>query len=358
MKSSQNIITLNDTIQEALVRLNDLSGTNMTLIVVDDAENKRVAGTLTDGDIRRALIGGVTLGEKVEKAMRKDFKRLSASVRDNVEELRAMRRAGITMIPVTDGDGRLVEILNLNENYTKLPLRAILMAGGKGERLRPLTLDTPKPLLKVDGKPIIDYNIEAIQQAGINEITVCARYLAEKIKQHFAEPAEGVVIKCVTETEPMGTIGAAALIPIPEEGDTLVMNSDLLTTISLEELYLKHSKTRADVTVGVIPYQVSVPYAILSTEDEKVTGIEEKPSYSHYANAGIYIFKNSILKGLPKDRPTDAPDLIRKVISEGKKVTYHVINGTWIDVGSPAEFKQAQELMRHHRNLNKSRFDD
>lgn len=348
-----NIINRNATIHDALTHLNRLSGNEMTLIVVDSPDNKKVVGTLTNGDIRRALLKGKTLQTPVTAAMCHDFKSLLDSEEDQVDRIRKIRSLSINMVPVLDAKGRLVEIVRLSEDRSRLPLTAILMAGGAGERLRPLTEHTPKPLLKIDGKAIIDYNIEALIRAGIKDITVTTRYLADEIYRHFHTPIMDVRVKCITEDKPLGTIGAAAMIPRQAEGNTLVMNSDLLTSVSFEDVYLKHRDTHADITVCVIPYQVSVPYAILTTEADRVTGIEEKPAYSHYANAGIYIFRNRILDTLPLDRRTDATDLIQAAIDKGHTVTYHVINGTWIDIGSPTEFRQAEELMRHHRNLTK-----
>ena len=236
--------------------------------------------------------------------------------------------------------------------HTILPISAILMAGGKGERLRPLTLDTPKPLLEIDGKAIIDYNIEALAACGVDNITVCTRYLSEKIFEHFARAVAGVKVKCVKEEHPLGTIGAASLIDHDDSGATLIMNSDLLTSISFEDFYIRHTSEDADITVAVIPYQVSVPYAILTTNDRRVTGIEEKPSYSYYANAGIYLISNKLLRTLKPDKRIDATDFVQDAINAGNKVTYFPINGTWIDIGSPVDFKQAAEIMRHHRNMS------
>ncbi len=348
------LITAVSTLRDALARINSLSGGEMTLFVIDSHDSRRIVGTLTDGDIRRALLAGITLDSPVNAAMFTDFKRLVDDDSDRVDTIRDIRRRGISLVPVVDTEGRLVRIVDLNLQPTRLPLSAILMAGGKGERLRPLTLTTPKPLLLIDGKPIIDYNIDALLRAGITDITVTTRYLADQIHAHFAAPvAPGVTVRCVTETSPLGTIGSAALVPHPKGGSTLVMNSDLLTTASFEDMYIKHRDSRADITIGVIPYQVSVPYAILATDaDGLVTGIEEKPAYSYYANAGIYIFANELLDSLPADRRTDATDLIEQAIADGRRVVYHIINGTWIDVGSPTDFRQAEELMRHHRNLS------
>lgn len=346
-----NLISDRATILEALERLNTLPGGSMTLFATDGGG--RLSGTLTDGDIRRAILAGAPLDAPVSRAMFRKFRAITPadSPEATVEKLRAFRSRGITLVPRLDAAGRPCEIIDLRATHTRLPLRAVLMAGGKGERLRPLTLTRPKPLLEIDGKAIIDYNTEALAACGITDITVTTRYLAEQIEQHFA----GSSVRCVREDAPLGTIGALTLCDIPDDGgNTLVMNSDLLTTISFEELYMKHAASGADVTIAVVPYQVTVPFAILELDGEDVVGIAEKPSYSHYANAGIYIFSNRLLRTLPAGERTDAPDLVADAIARGMKVTYYVINGSWIDVGSPADFRQAAELMRHHRNFSKN----
>lgn len=351
--TDKHIISSGASVLEALSKLNSLSGGSMTLFV--HAPDGTPTGTLTDGDIRRALLRGVFLDSPVTEAANRNFRSVERHSVD-VAALSSYRRQGITLIPVLDG-GRIVDIIDLSQQRTLLPLKAVLMAGGKGERLRPATLTLPKPLLEIEGKAIIDYNIEALAACGITDITVTTRYLAEKIDEHFARPVAGVKVKTVREEQPLGTIGAVALTDVASaEGDTIVMNSDLLTTISFEEMYLLHRERRADVTIAVVPYQVSVPYAILAldgNEPTKVTGIEEKPSYSYYANAGIYIFSNELLSTLSSDRRCDATDLVAKAIADGLTVTYYPIKGTWIDVGSPVDFRQAGELMRHHNAMNK-----
>ena len=348
----KHLISRDSTLIEALGKLNSLSGGRMTLLVTDG--DMHMCGTLTDGDVRRALLGGVGLDAPVRQAMHVGYSALREGV-ESVGRLREMRRRGLQLIPVLDAAGRVVRIIDTSVTRSILPVSAILMAGGKGERLRPLTLSKPKPLLEIDGRAIIDYNIEALDASGITDITVTTRYLAEQIHAHFARPVAGVDVKCVEETCPLGTIGSAALADIPAEGNTLVMNSDLLTTISFEDMYIHHMSSKSDITIAAIPYQVSVPFAILTSEagdPTRVTAIEEKPSYSFFANAGIYIFPNDMLRSLPLDRPTDAPDLIRNAIAEGRRVTYFPINGTWLDVGTPADFHQAEQLMRHHRNFS------
>lgn len=351
---TSHTISSHATILDALGRLNDLSGSSMTLFVADT--DNRIAGTLTDGDLRRALLGGASLDTPVERAMHTAFRAITPadSPAATVSRLRDFRSRGINLVPRLDSDGRLAELIDLARTHTRLPLRAILMAGGKGERLRPLTLDCPKPLLKIDGKAIIDYNVEALAACGVTDITACVRYLADQLEEHFATPVAGVQVRCVREEEPLGTIGAATLCDIPDDdGLTLVMNSDLLTTIPFEEMYLKHVSSGADITIAVVPYQVSVPLAILETDGDRVTGISEKPSYSYFANAGIYIFSNRVLASLQPGVRADAPDLVQRYIDMGRRVAYYVINGTWLDVGSHADFAQARELMRHHHNFTR-----
>lgn len=351
MEIQKHIIEHTRPLHEALGALNALSGTGtMTLFVTG---GRRLLGSLTDGDVRRALLAGIGLDAPVRDAMHTPARAVPAPAAspDNVLHYKMLRQKGITIVPVVDNDGNIVDMVDLRATRTRLPLSAILMAGGKGERLRPMTLTTPKPLLKIEGKAIIDYNIEALAECGVSDITVTTRYLAEQIHEHFRLPVAGVQVKCVTEDKPLGTIGSAALVRVEGDGNTLVMNSDLLTTVSFEEMYLRHIREDADITVAVIPYQVSVPFAIITTDGSQITGIEEKPAYSYFANAGIYIFANRLLRSLPTDRRTDATDLIADTIAAGGKVVYSPVNGTWLDVGSPADFEQASQLMRHYNNL-------
>lgn len=349
MTENLHVISSKATILEALSSLNALSGGVMTLLVTDD--NGKLQGTLTDGDIRRALLRGESVNEHVTTAMNRNFCALQGDDID-VAQVREYRRKGITLLPHLNSDGTIRCIHNLKKTNTILPLDAILMAGGKGERLRPLTLTTPKPLLEISGKPIIDYNIEALAAVGIKNVTVATRYLAEKIYAHFEKPVAGISVKCITEDKPMGTIGAASLVNLKKDGNTLVMNSDLLTSVSFEDMYIKHTSENADITVAAIPYTVSVPFAILTTEGSSITGLEEKPIYSYYANAGIYIISNNLLRQLPKNSPTDATTLIEDAIRDNYKVVYYPITGTWIDIGTPADFAHAQELMQHLKNLS------
>ncbi len=348
----KHIIQKNENIGEALRRINDLSGGVMTLLVTDPVSGVML-GTLTDGDIRRGLLGGASLDHPVWRIMNTAFSAVGAGdpPLERLHTIRNARAKNLKLLPELDPEGRITRLIDLSAQYTLLPMSAILMAGGKGERLRPLTLSTPKPLLEIDGRPIIDYNIERLSHAGITDVTVTVRYLSEQIKDYFSVPRHGIEVKCVEEDKPLGTIGAAALVARPDNGCTLVMNSDLLTTVDLEEMYLRHIHAEADITIAAIPYTVSVPYAILTTDGDRVTALQEKPTYSHFANAGIYIFNNFVLNALNPDERTDATTLIEAAMQQQMKVTFYPISGTWIDIGSPADFRHAQELMKHHRSL-------
>ena len=345
MKQFQaHIISETAPLTEALSQINTLSGSVMTLLVVDS--EGRMTGTLTDGDVRRALINGAGLNDQVCQAMKRDFRSLPPDA--SVNEIRNLRRMGLRLLPVIDSDRRIISVLDLQRQHTLLPVRAVLMAGGRGERLRPLTDTVPKPLLKVGDQCIIARNIDALRRCGVTDITVTTRYLADMIESHFA----GSEVKCLRENEPLGTIGALSLMPCGDpQGTTLLMNSDLLTSISFEEMFLRHSDTGADITIATVSHSVSIPFAILTVDGDRVTGIEEKPTYTHYANAGIYMISNRLLEHLPCQR-LDAPDFIRQAMEQGAGVTYYPISGTWLDVGSPADFRQACELMRHHLNFN------
>lgn len=342
----RHIISLTATVREAIEGLNRLSGDAMTLVVTDDAGHP--AGTVTDGDVRRGLLRGVTLDASVVEVMNREFRMVSRSNAD-VGFVRETRNAGIRLLPVADETGCLVDIVDLRNITSLLPVSALIMAGGKGERLRPMTLTKPKPLLEIEGKAIIDYNVEALARAGVDEVVVSTAYLAEQLDRHFSEPVSGIKVRTIREEQPRGTIGALAdALPMLTNDTVLVMNSDLLTDISLEEMYIRHRSEDADITVAAIPYTVSVPYAILSTDGSRITSLEEKPTYSLYANGGIYMISRHVASMVPGDRRYDATDLIEDALAKEMKVVYFPLNGTWIDVGTPADFRHAADIMKYH----------
>ena len=348
MKNSLNlsqelhIIKSKASIRNALVALNHLSGDVMTLFVVN--EENQMVGSLTDGDVRRGLIAGKNLDESVETIMHREFKALKNGI-DNFDYLRKIKKNQIELIPILDENNQITTIIDLRHTANLLPLDAVLMAGGRGERLRPLTLDIPKPLLKIGGKAIIDYNIDELIKNGIDNIFVTVNYLHDQIEQHFSKKETDAKISCILEPKRLGTIGSVALIDDLKHDNVLLMNSDILTTISYEEMYATHVERGAAVTIAVVPYTISVPLAILKFDNDLVVGLDEKPTYSYFANAGIYIIRRDLLQQIPKGEYLDAPDFVESVIAKGELVIHYPIKGTWIDIGSPDDFKYAQELM-------------
>ena len=304
-----HLIHESQSIIEALKTINSIKVDPMVLFVLNDKE--QVIGTITDGDVRRALIAGHKLDDKVGNVIKPHFNYLGYPDAHLVEHLIEQRALKMQLVPMLDEQHHLVEIINLETTKTKLPVDAVLMAGGKGERLRPLTEKTPKPLLHVGKKAIIDHNVDRLIHYGVNHINVTVNYLGEQLEEHFARPHKGVHVCTVREPMFLGTIGSVKFVKEFYHDTVLLMNSDLFTNIDYEEFYLHFRKNNADISVAAVPYTVSVPYGIFDLEGRDIKG------------------------------------LIEKLIEEGKKVIRFPLNGTWIDIGSKAEYEKAQELVKH-----------
>lgn len=330
---------------EALRKINELAPEPLVLFVVN--KSGQMVGTLTDGDSRRALVTGSSLTDPVEKVMHSKFNFLRRELDDDVQHLHEQKLKKMKLVPILDKDNHIVEIVNLDKHITRLPIDAVLMAGGKGERLRPLTEKTPKPLLKVGDKCIIDHNVDRLIRYGVKHINVTVNYLAEQIEEHYGEPRDSIKVQTVREPKFLGTIGSIKFVKSFYNDVVLVMNSDLFTNIDYEDFYLHFEEHEADMSVAAIPYNVSIPYGILDLDDRNIKGLLEKPKYNYYANAGIYLIKKSAFKEIPEDTFFNATDLIEKLISENKKVIRYPLNGTWIDIGTPQEYQKANELVKH-----------
>ncbi len=341
-----HIINQDLTLIEALSRINGVAPEPLVLFVLD--EQNRMVGTLTDGDSRRALIAGASVDDKVSKVMHRNFNYMKVEDIVDVKEIKRQRDLKMRLVPVLDAEKHIVEIINLEKYNSRLPFDAVLMAGGKGERLRPLTLETPKPLLKVGEKCIIDHNIDRLISYGVKHIYVTVNYLKEQIEDHFAEPRGEVRVQTVREPKFLGTIGSIRFVNEFYNDTILVMNSDLFTNINYEDFFLHFKEHDADMSVAAVPYSVQVPYGIFKIENRRdITGLVEKPTYDYYANAGIYLIKKSALDLIPEETFFNATDLIEALIAAGRKVIRFPLNGTWIDIGNPQEYKRANELVKH-----------
>ena len=332
-------------ILDALRLLNNMDkGSTRTLFVIN--EKNEMIGTLTDGDIRRKLVEGYDTTSTVSEIMHKEFRYLQENA-ISVSEIHKAKEIGISLLPVLNNQKRIIDIINLNITKSYLPIDAVLMAGGKGERLRPITEKMPKPLVKVGDKAIIDYNIDRLISYGLKNISVTVNYLGEQLEKHFSNPINGVKVDCIREPKYLGTIGSIQFVKEFHNDTILVMNSDLFTNIDYEDFYLHFKEHDADMSVAAVPYTVSIPYGIFELEGRNIQGIKEKPVYNYYANAGIYLITKSALKYIPENIFFNATDLIDELVKQQMKVIRFPITGYWIDIGQHSELKKAEELVKH-----------
>lgn len=340
-----NQLSSKSTFLNALEMLDSLSGSLECIFVIN--EKKQVLGTLTDGDIRRALLKGARLDSNVSIAMCKNFAFLSTSEIDHTSAILSLKQRKINIVPLLNEKKQIVKVYNLKEFHSILPIDAVLMAGGKGERLRPLTEKMPKPLLPVGNKAIIDHNVDRLIKYGLENIHVTVNYLKEQLETHFEEPRRGIQVHTVCEPKFLGTMGSIQYVETFHNDTILVMNSDLFTDIDYEDFYLHFKQHDADMSVAAVPYTVSVPYGIMDLEGRNIKGMIEKPRYNYYANAGIYLIKRQMLDCIPKGQFYNATDLIDDLIKLGKSIIRYPINGTWIDIGNPQEYQKANDLVKH-----------
>lgn len=341
----KHTILYNQSVRDALIKLDAIAPSSI-LFVVD--EQNTLLGSLTDGDLRRGFIKGLGFDNKLL-----DFVQpLPIFIKENkynLNELDRFRKDLLKIIPIVNEQQVIVDILDFSLRKTLIPADAILMAGGKGKRLRPLTEKTPKPLLKVGGKPIIEYNIDRLINFGIKNINLSINYLGEQLVDYFGNGRNKQIdIKYVKEEKPLGTIGSILLVEHFHNDDIIVMNSDLLTNIDFADFFKTYKESNADMAVATTSYHVDVPYAVLEVgEGTEVKSLKEKPRYTYYSNAGIYIIKKELLKMIPENQFYDITDLMERVLEMNLRLITYPINGYWLDVGKHEDFKKAQEDIKH-----------
>lgn len=341
------IINHNLTCLEALQRL-DEKGSNQTLFLVD--ENKKLVGTVTDGDIRRGLIKGLGVSMPIFHFCNTNF----CFVKDtlDISKIRKLKNDGIKILPKLNDFNQIDKFYDLSALNSILPVHVLIMAGGRGERLRPLTDKTPKPMLPLGDKPIIEHNIDRLISYGIESITISVKYLSEQIKSHFGNGSgKGIIIDYIDEENPLGTIGCLSRITDFTQETILVINSDVFTNIDFEEFYLNYNNYDADMAVASIPYSVDIPYAIMQLDDNKIISFQEKPKNTYYANAGIYLVKKKHIQLIPKNSFFNATDLMDIIIQNGGKLIHSPITGYWIDIGKHDDYTKAKELIKHMKNV-------
>jgi dTDP-glucose pyrophosphorylase len=342
---SNHLIDKSESVRNALKAL-DLLAADAVLFVVD--KEFHLVGSLTDGDLRRGFIKGLGFEDSVLNFIQENPVFIKESS-FTLSQLEAYRSKNYKVVPILNEQGVVIDVLNFRLQTTLIPADAILMAGGEGKRLRPLTEKIPKPLLEVGGVPIIERNIDRLINVGIKKITLSVNYLGDQIKDYFADgSSKGISIEYVTESSPLGTIGSILLVENFQFDDIIVMNSDLLTNLDFADFYKTYKESGADMAVASTSYHVDVPYAVLETDTQGlIKSMKEKPRYTYYSNAGIYIINKKLLSMIPRNSFFDITDLIDKLMELNYQIVTYPINGYWLDIGRHEEYLKAQEDIKH-----------
>lgn len=334
-------ISPDQTIREAMVALDE--GV-VQIVLVTDGE-RRLLGTVTDGDIRRGLLSGLGLDAPVARVMGACPLTLPLAAGRSAAR-RLMRERRIHHVPLLDEAGRLAdlawvdEIIGLSPNTT----RVVLMAGGLGQRLRPLTDSLPKPMLPVGDRPLLELILRNLVDQGFGRFTLSVNYLAELIRDHFGDGSGlGVEIDYIDERERMGTAGALSLMQEWPETPFVVMNADLLTTLRFENMLKFHTAEYALATMGAREFSMQVPYGVLQAEGPQLVSIEEKPNQSFYVNAGVYVLSPGVAEHIEPGKPLDMPDLFRRVIAQDGRACVYPIREYWRDIGRPEDLERARD---------------
>jgi hypothetical protein len=336
---SEHLLSGESSAMEALNALNQLAA-DAILFVVD--EEQKLMGSLTDGDIRRGLLKGISIQENVKQFIQPKPKFID---KDNytIHQVLELRNGNFRIIPVLNRSGQIIKVINFRYLKSFLPLDVVIMAGGRGQRLSPLTDTIPKPLLPVGDKPIIEHNIDRLATYGIDNIWISVKYRGKQIQDYFGDGSlKGIDIQYLWEDEPYGTIGSVSQIKEFAHDSILITNSDLLTNIDYEAFFVDFIQSGADFSVASTPYVVNVPYAVLETDQMNISAFREKPTYTYYSNAGIYLMKKNLLNFIPQNTFFNATDLMEELLGAGKVLRTFPIRGYWLDIGNHDDYQKAQ----------------
>jgi len=312
------------------------------VLVVDD--NRKLLGTVTDGDIRRGILRQVSLESPISEIMKTE----PATIGEDITSeacLRIMKTGKLRHLPVLDEQGCVVDLMSLSEllEETDNDNWVVIMAGGLGTRLRPLTATTPKPLVPVDGKPLLEISIERMAAQGFTNFFLSVNYKSEMIMDYFGDGSKlGVKIEYLREDQRLGTAGALSLLPGRPNKPILVMNGDVLTSVNFNQLLTFHDDHEAAATMCVREHDIKVPYGVAEIEGHLLSGMAEKPVYSFFINAGIYSIDPKAIDEVPKAQFFDMPDLLDTLVQKGEEVAVFPLREYWIDVGRDVDLEKAQ----------------
>lgn len=344
-------IKATDSIRDAIACIDRSKRTSVALVLDDHG---RMVNIITDGDVRRGILAGINLSKPVSKLfpiksrMPRPLPFTLPADTDPNQFLKIMKENAIKQIPLLDKNGKVVDIVILSDLLTppKLPLQAVVMAGGLGTRLRPLTDNVPKPMLLVGGRPLMELTIEKLHNAGIERVYVSTNYRASNIIDHFGDgKAFGIKLNYIQEDMPLGTAGALGLMDVPDK-TLLVINGDIITHVDLGAMLDYHKEHQAELTVGVRQYGVQVPYGVVECDGPTVCKLEEKPQISFLVNAGIYLLEPSVYSYILKGKRMDMTDLIKRLLDGKRPVVSFPIIEYWLDIGQPADYERAQNDLR------------
>ena len=343
-KLSEILVTPMSTIRST-VQIIDASAMQIALVISDAG---KFIGTVTDGDIRRALLAGISLEEPVEKIMNK--KPAYCSPNEDREVVFAkMKAKGFHHMPLVDKNGTLVGIETIDDliNPKVRENVVVLMAGGLGARLRPLTQDCPKPMLNIGGRPILETILLNFLEHGFKKFYISLNYKSEIITEYFGDGSRwGASISYIFEDQKLGTAGALSLLPEIPTKSLIVMNGDLLTKVNFGHLLTSHEKYEAKATMCVREYDFQVPYGVVKIENQRITSIDEKPNHRFFVNAGIYVLEPETLKLIPSGESFDMPNLFEKIIERSELTSVFPIREYWLDIGQMSDFDRANGEFR------------
>lgn len=344
-------LTPSMSVRQAIAQI-DRGGEGFALVI---ERGGRLLATITDGDVRRSLLQGLDLDASVRSFLRQQSVRpwpqpITAPIGSSpVTLLRLMGERAIRHVPLVDGRGRVTALALLSRfvRPRELPLKAVIMAGGLGTRLRPLTEGTPKPMLPVGDRPLLQRIVEQLGDAGIRSIDITTHYRPEQIRQHFGDGSSfGALVRYSHESEPLGTAGALRQLQVEGNEPLLVINGDVLTTVNFRAMFDYHKEHEADVTMGVRRYAIEVPYGVVDCDGPFVKEIREKPEISFFVNAGIYLVEPKACALIPENQRFDMTDLIARVTEAGGRAVSFPIHEYWLDIGRQVDYDQAQEDLR------------
>lgn len=327
------------TLKDAIAAI-DKSDAKIALIV-DDAH--RLIGTITDGDVRRGLLSGASLESPLVGVMN-ESPRVAYVTEQNDSLFAKMQRERVRHLPIVDDRGVLIGIETIAHllNRAKRPNLVVLMVGGEGRRLRPLTDAMPKPMLQVGTRPILETIIERFRFFGFENFVFSVNFKAEKIEEHFGDgSAYSVNIRYVREQSALDTAGALSLLTEAPTEPFFVMNGDLLTNANFNDILNFHTEHPAMATMCVRNYDIQVPYGVVKADGHRLTAIEEKPVIRHFTNAGIYVFEPDVTKYMDENRPLSMPQLFERIMSDGSKCNVCPIREYWLDIGQKEDFERA-----------------